>query len=68
MSNQYESSNGTTYPVPDACATCVETRAMVASIEFKLDQMIEIVGAVKDNVEPALDSLKSSPVGKMLGM
>jgi hypothetical protein len=34
----------------------------------KMDAFIALASDIKNNVEPALDSIKNSPVGKMLGM
>lgn len=50
------------------CQECAETRAMVEGINAKLDGMIELVGAIKDQVEPAIKAISESPVGKMLGV
>lgn len=50
------------------CLNCEKTRLLVDEMNTKLDGIIELVGAIKDQVEPALNQISSGPIGTMLGL
>ena len=50
------------------CLSCQQTLALVESINAKLGELTLAVESVRDNIEPALESLSNSPIGGMLGI
>lgn len=42
--------------------------ARLAALESKMDTFIALATQIKDDIEPALEGLRNSPIGKMLGV
>lgn len=40
----------------------------IAALRQTQEQIVELISAIKDQVEPALEGIRNSPIGKMLGV
>lgn len=50
------------------CSHCANTEAMVSEMKSKFDETISLLNEIKEVVGPTIESLKTSPVGKMMGL
>jgi hypothetical protein len=58
-----------TFADADTCAYCgrdIDIEGRLAMLESKMDDFIELANQIKNQIEPAFDALKNSPIGKML--
>lgn len=40
----------------------------IAALRATQEEIITLIAAIKDQVEPALEGIRNSPIGKMLGV